>query len=183
MYKLTGRKQLGRKASHRKLMVRNQIRSIFQAGHVTTTTPKAKVLKANIESVLVRIKGVGNNLSAMRELQLMVGGRESYDRIVDYLAKNAGSVRIVKVGFRPGDNAEKSTVTLVDYLKEKATAAKKVVKKSAKQVTEAGENAEIEEKQPKQEKGNVTDISGRLAKTLRTTFGGGKERVRTRSGL
>jgi len=52
MYKGVKKSKLGRKASNRKALMQNQLRSLFESGHVTTTSPKAKVLKSNAQSLI-----------------------------------------------------------------------------------------------------------------------------------
>jgi ribosomal protein L17 len=68
MYKGVKKAKLGRKASSRKALMINQIRSLFASGHIVTTSPKAKVLKANADSMIALGKKNRGMLSLRRKL-------------------------------------------------------------------------------------------------------------------
>lgn len=181
MYKLAGRKQLGRKASHRRALVTNQLRSLFQNGHVSTTSSKALVLKANADSLLTKITSSKNELILTRDLALIFDNSKISKIAVDYANQSDTGVRIVKVGFRAGDNAEISKVTLMNFVKQDKK-KKAVAKKSEKKVAVAEETKEAATVNPTvktQEKG----IGGKLAKSFKSKMPSSKERARSRSGL
>ena len=119
MKKLIKKKKLGRKASHRKSLRYNLIRSLVRSGKVETTSVKAKVLKSDFESLVNSIKDFDVNTT--RKLMTVLGSK-------DLVAKLKGwdqpiSVRIRKIGFRDGDNAEMSRVTILLKSNEKETGA------------------------------------------------------------
>jgi large subunit ribosomal protein L17 len=129
MYKRNSKKKLGRKSTHRKALINNLLRSLFTNGKVETTTPKAKVLKSKAGRVIARAKRNGETLSGARYLTEVFGKRELAEKVVEY-AKKDNTIEIVKIGFRAGDNAEKSRVTLTGFKGKKVE--KKDIKKDSK---------------------------------------------------
>ncbi|MBK8162682.1 MAG: 50S ribosomal protein L17 [Gammaproteobacteria bacterium] len=110
-------KKLGRNSSHRKAMYRNMAASLMQHEIIRTTLPKAKELRRVIEPLITMAKTDG----ATRR-------RLAFDRIRDrdmvtklfnelgprYKDRPGGYLRILKCGFRPGDNAPMAYVELLD---------------------------------------------------------------------
>ncbi|MGE0373095.1 MAG: 50S ribosomal protein L17 [Gammaproteobacteria bacterium] len=115
-HRKSGRK-LGRNSSHRKAMYRNMAASLMQHEIIRTTLPKAKELRRVIEPLITMAKTDG----ATRR-------RLAFDRIRDrdmvtklfnelgprYKDRPGGYLRILKCGFRPGDNAPMAYVELLD---------------------------------------------------------------------
>ena len=110
-------RQLNRNSSHRKAMFRNMAASLFNHEVIKTTVPKAKELRRVIEPLITRAK-----------IDSVANRRVVFDRIRDremvtklftelgprYQARPGGYMRILKCGFRPGDNAPMALVELVD---------------------------------------------------------------------
>ncbi|MCB9789394.1 hypothetical protein H6763_02710 [Candidatus Nomurabacteria bacterium] len=187
MYKLAGRRKLGRKVSHRRSLIKNQVRSILTYGKVTTTTPKAKVLKANVESYLNDLNSKAEKVRKY-ELLTLLGDDSSANKMVEYL-KSSPKVKIVKVGFRDGDNAEVSRVSLQGFsskVKKDIKTQKSVVQKTPlKQDTKdkkppVQDEDAVELREAKEER--ESDKAKSLAKNLKNRFVG-KERARSRSGI
>ncbi len=107
MYRRSDKVKLGRKHQHRAAMIENQVRSLFENGSLKTTTPKAKVLKSAVENMLVGSKRVHT------DLRRIISDKATRDAVINQLSNV--SVRVVKVGFRDGDNAEISKVEIVGY--------------------------------------------------------------------
>ena len=112
----TGRK-LGRTSSHRKAMFSNMCSSLIEHELIRTTLPKAKELRRYIEPLITvsKVDSVATrrhvfdtlrSKSAVGKLFTTLGPR--------YVERPGGYVRILKCGFRPGDNAPMALVELVD---------------------------------------------------------------------
>jgi large subunit ribosomal protein L17 len=113
----TGLKKLGRTSSHRLAMFRNMTVSLLRHEEITTTLPKAKALRRVVEPMIT----LGKQAS-------LANRRLAYDRLRDrsivaklfddlgprYAKRNGGYLRILKTGFRKGDNAPLALVTLMD---------------------------------------------------------------------
>lgn len=114
MYKRVKKKKLGRTASHRKSLKKNLMTSLLENGKVTTTSVKAKVLKTEIQNLFELLeKQEGVNLVRNLKSKLMTA---KASKIAQSLKeKSLKKVSIVKVGFRKGDNAEKSTISIIGY--------------------------------------------------------------------
>lgn len=131
MYKGVKKAKLGRKASNRKSLMINQIRSLFESGHVVTTSPKAKVLKQNADRMIASGKKNKGMLSLRRELAVSLKDEKLVRKFIEYVEKEEAGVRIVKIGFRKGDNGEKSRVELIGMEKKVKKVAKKGTEKKA----------------------------------------------------
>ncbi len=111
-----GRK-LNRDSSHRKAMFKNMLKSVIDYEIIKTTLPKAKELKKLLEFVINVSKK--NNLSNKRLLYSMIGSRRTIKKLFDilgprFLDRFGGYTRIIKCGFRNGDNALLSYVEILD---------------------------------------------------------------------
>ncbi|MEK6614062.1 MAG: 50S ribosomal protein L17 [Candidatus Binatota bacterium] len=111
----TGRK-LNRSASHRWALMRNLVTSLFQHERIRTTDPKAKELRG----VADRVIGLGKQgtLHARRQALGIVQDESVVRKIFDTLAprykdRPGGYTRIVKIGWRHGDNASISLIELL----------------------------------------------------------------------
>lgn len=182
MYKLAGKRKLGRKHSHRRALVNNQVRSLLLSGKVRTTTPKAKVLKANADSFMAKLATVDKETRTSM-LNNYLTNDESIEKVTKYVSSTP-SVSIVKVGFRSGDNAEMSKVTLVGFTKDSKN--KKEGSKPKKESSKKDTPKEPEGKTPdidqKKSSSNKESSNENLGKSLKGKFSS-KERARTRSGL
>lgn len=114
-HRLSGRK-LGRNSSHRQAMFRNMVASLVEHELIKTTLPKAKELRRHAEPLITLSKqdSVANrrlvfdrlrNKEAVGKLFTELGPR--------YVARPGGYLRILKAGYRTGDNAPMAYVELV----------------------------------------------------------------------
>jgi len=174
MYKGVKKAKLGRKPSHRSALKQNLLRSLLERGHVVTTTPRAKVLKKDMESLIERGKKNREDISFLRKLQLVLGNDKLTKKFIEYVKGEKTGVTLVKVSFRAGDNAEKTKVSLLGIEKKKKTAKKE------KEVEEKDEKKETKEIR---REGNRIGLFGRDKKVDTTTVVKHTERARTRSGL
>jgi large subunit ribosomal protein L17 len=112
----SGRK-FSRTSSHRKAMFTNMAASLIKHELIRTTLPKAKELRRVAEPLITigKLDGVANRRLAMSRLQ----DKEAVGKLFvelgpRYKARPGGYLRILKAGFRPGDNAPMAYVELVD---------------------------------------------------------------------
>jgi large subunit ribosomal protein L17 len=118
-----GLRKLGRTSSHRLAMLRNMTVSLLRHEEITTTLPKAKELRRVVEPMIT----LGKRPS-------LANRRLAFDRLRDrgiveklfedlgprYAKRNGGYLRILKTGFRKGDNAPLALVTLMDRAEQGA---------------------------------------------------------------
>ena len=115
-HRLSGR-QLNRNSSHRKAMFRNMAASLLDHELIKTTLPKAKELRRVAEPLITLAKNdsVANRRLAFDRLR----DREVVSKLFNelgprYQSRPGGYLRILKCGFRTGDNAPMAIVELVD---------------------------------------------------------------------
>ncbi|HJV77663.1 MAG TPA: 50S ribosomal protein L17 [Paludibacter sp.] len=119
---------LGRTTSHRKAMLSNMASSLIQHKRIATTLAKAKALQVYVEPLLTKSKEDTTHSRRMvfSHLQNKEMVTELFQNVSVKIANRPGGyTRILRTGFRLGDNAEMCIIELVDYnenmLKEKAT--------------------------------------------------------------
>ena len=112
-----GLRKLNRTSSHRLAMLRNMTNSLLTHEAIKTTLPKAKELRRVAEPLITigKVDGVANRRLAMSRLQ----DKEAVGKLFvelgpRYQARPGGYLRILKCGFRPGDNAPMAYDELVD---------------------------------------------------------------------
>jgi large subunit ribosomal protein L17 len=112
----SGRK-LNRTSSHREAMFRNMAASLIKHELIRTTLPKAKELRRVAEPLITlgKIDGVANRRLAFARLRdKQAVGKLFVEIGPRYRARPGGYLRILKCGFRDGDNAPMAYVELVD---------------------------------------------------------------------
>jgi len=119
---------LGRTTSHRKALLSNMASSLIQHKRIATTLAKAKALQVYVEPLLTKSKDDTTHSRRMvfSRLQNKEMVTELFQNVsVKIAGRPGGYTRILRTGFRLGDNAEMCIIELVDYnenmLKEKAT--------------------------------------------------------------
>ena len=137
-----GYKKLNRTSEHRKALIKNMLNSLIKYEQIKTTLPKAKVLKPQAEKIITLGKKV--SLHNTKTLFTKLQDSKSANKVIKKLSKrydkrNGGYTRIIKAGFRYGDNAPMAIVEFVDRDVE----AKKVDKKKKDPSKSAGK---VEEK-------------------------------------
>ena len=112
-----GLRKLNRTSSHRLAMLRNMTVSLLRHETIKTTLPKAKELRRVVEPIITLGKkpSLANRRLAFDRLR----DREMVVKLFDeigprYAARNGGYLRILKCGFRDGDNAPMAFVELLD---------------------------------------------------------------------
>lgn len=110
-------RQLNRNSSHRKAMFRNMAASLFEHEVIKTTLPKAKELRKVVEPLITLAKtdSVANRrLSFDRLRRKDIVGKLFAELGPRYVERPGGYIRILKCGFRKGDQAPMALVELVD---------------------------------------------------------------------
>jgi large subunit ribosomal protein L17 len=112
-------KKLNRTSSHRKAMLINIAVSLIQHEQIRTTLPKAKVLRPYVEKLVTIAKRGNGDLHSRRRLLSIVKDNIIAEKLINNLAKryenrNGGYTRIMKAGFRFGDNAPMAVIEFVD---------------------------------------------------------------------
>lgn len=113
---LSGRK-LNRTSAHRKALFANLAQALIEHEQITTTLPKAKDLRPIVEKLITL--GKKKTLSARRQAISQIRDEKLAAKLMGPLAdryekRNGGYVRIIKAGFRYGDNASLAIIELVD---------------------------------------------------------------------
>ena len=139
-----GYKKLNRTSEHRKALIKNMLNSLIKYEQITTTLPKAKVLRPQADKIITL--GKKDNLQNTRALFSKLQDAKSTNKVKKTLSKRyqnrkGGYTRIIKAGFRYGDNAPMAVIEFVDRDVE----AKKVDKKK----TDALKNTEKQKKEDK----------------------------------
>jgi large subunit ribosomal protein L17 len=110
-------RKLNRTTSHRLAMFRNMANSLLRHEAIKTTLPKAKELRRVVEPIITLGKspGLGNRRLAFDRLRYREMVTKVFDELGPRYAKRPGGyLRILKFGFRVGDNAPMALVELVD---------------------------------------------------------------------
>jgi large subunit ribosomal protein L17 len=112
-----GYRKLNRTSEHRKALFQNMLNSLIKYEQITTTLPKAKELKPQIDKVITL--GKKNNLQSKKSLFSKLQDKNSVQKLIKslsqrYLKRNGGYSRVIKAGFRYGDDAPMAIIELVD---------------------------------------------------------------------
>ncbi|MFB6434981.1 MAG: 50S ribosomal protein L17 [Candidatus Malihini olakiniferum] len=123
-------RQLNRNSSHRQAMFCNMSVSLIRKEIIKTTLPKAKELRRFIEPLitLAKIESVANRrLAFARTRNNEIVAKLFNELALRFMSRTGGYTRILKCGFRAGDNASMAYIELVDrsVTKAKETAAAK----------------------------------------------------------
>ena len=142
-------RKLNRTSEHRKALFKNMLNSLIKYEQITTTLPKAKELRPIIDKAITL--GKKNNLQSKKNLFSELQDKSSVDKLVSKLSqrygkRKGGYSRVIRTGFRYGDDAPMAIIELVD----RDVVAKKIdIKQKPKEtVREASINKpkEIEKK-------------------------------------
>ena len=139
-----GLRKLNRTSSHRLAMLRNMTVSLLRHEEITTTLPKAKELRRVVEPIITLGKkpSLANRRLAFNRLR----DRGMVEKLFDdlgprYAKRNGGYLRILKNGFRKGDNAPLALVSLMDRAEAPAAAPEPGEEKKKTQKKEAAKAA------------------------------------------
>ena len=112
-----GYKKLNRTSEHRKALLKNMLNSLIKYEQITTTLPKAKFLKPQADKIITL--GKKESLQTTKMLMSKLQDKKSTNKVKKTLSKryekrNGGYTRIIKAGFRYGDNAPMAVIEFVD---------------------------------------------------------------------
>ena len=135
-----GYKKLNRTSEHRKALIKNMLNSLIKYEQITTTLPKAKVLKPQADKIITL--GKKDTLSNTKTLISKLQDIKSTNKVKKTLSKRyenrkGGYTRIIKAGYRYGDNAPMAVIEFVDRDVE----AKRVDKKKKDQAKDQKKEA------------------------------------------
>lgn len=137
MRHMKGRRKLGRTSSHRKAMLINMVTSLLRHGRIQTTEAKAKEVRKIADKIITLSKRVprsrfdglaegderrqleADRLHAIRMARQWVNDRDVLHKVFTeygdaFARRDGGYTRVLKLGFRAGDNAPMSVVELVE---------------------------------------------------------------------
>jgi large subunit ribosomal protein L17 len=131
-----GLRKLNRTSSHRLAMLRNMTVSLLRHEEIRTTLPKAKELRRVVEPMITLGKkpSLANRRLAFDRLR----DRDIVEKLFGdlgprYAKRNGGYLRILKAGFRKGDNAPLALVSLMDRVEQAAAPQPEEKKKKGEQ--------------------------------------------------
>ena len=110
-------KKLNRTSEHRKALLKNMLNSLIKYEQIKTTLPKAKFLKPQADRIITL--GKKDNLQTTKRLVSQLQDIKSANKVKKTLSKryekrSGGYTRIIKAGFRYGDNAPMAIIEFVD---------------------------------------------------------------------
>ena len=134
-------KKLNRTSEHRKALLKNMLNSLIKYEQIKTTLPKAKFLKPQADKIITL--GKKETLQTTKILVSKLQDIKSANKVKKTLSKryekrSGGYTRIIKAGFRYGDNAPMAIIEFVDRNIE----AKKIDKKKKDPIKEADKKEE-----------------------------------------
>ena len=141
-----GYRKLNKTTEHRKALFKNMLNSLIKYEQIITTLPKAKELKPQIDKVITL--GKKKQLSNKKKLFSKLQDKNSVIKVFDILSKRyenrkGGYSRVLKAGFRTGDDAPMAVIELIDRNKEA-----KLIDKPKKK-SEINKDKEVENKTEK----------------------------------
>ena len=112
-----GYRKLNKTSEHRKALFKNMLNSLIKYEQITTTLPKAKELKPKIDKVITL--GKKNNLQSKKNLFAELQSKTSVDKLSKILSqryekRRGGYSRVIRAGYRFGDDAPMAVIELVD---------------------------------------------------------------------
>jgi large subunit ribosomal protein L17 len=133
---------LGRKSAHRKAMLSNMANSLIEHKRISTTIAKAKALRLFVEPIITKSKT--DSTHSRRTVFSYLKNKDAVSTLFRDVApkvsnRNGGYTRIIRTGFRLGDNAEMCMIELVDFNELLLTSAapKKTTRRSRKAAPKA----------------------------------------------
>ena len=112
-----GYKKLNRTSEHRKALIKNMLNSLIKYEQITTTLPKAKVLRPQADKIITlgKLDTLHNTKALISKLQDIKSANKVKKTLAKrYVNRKGGYTRIIKAGFRYGDNAPMAVIEFVD---------------------------------------------------------------------
>lgn len=167
-------KKLGRTTAHRVAMFRNMVTSLVLNDRIETTLPKAKELRRWADKMITLAKknSIGARRQAMEVLRDRVALQKLFSTLVDrYKDRNGGYTRIMKLGFRHGDNAPMAVIEYLSAEVKKTSGTEKKSAKAAGKKTESKKETKPDKKAKTSKKESAAGKTAKKAasKTKKTT--------------
>lgn len=149
-----GYRKLNRTSEHRKALFKNMLNSLIKYEQIITTLPKAKELRPKIDQAITL--GKKKSLTSKKDLFSQLQSKYSVDKLVKTLSsryekRNGGYSRVIRAGYRYGDDAPMAVIELVDRdIQAKKIDIKKKTKETEK--TETGLKSKVTDKKTKSKK-------------------------------
>ncbi len=149
-----GYRKLNRTSEHRKALFKNMLNSLIKYEQITTTLPKAKELKPQIDKIITL--GKKKNLQSKKNLFSELQSKSSVDKLIKTLSqryenRKGGYCRVIRSGYRYGDDAPMAVIELVDRdLQAKKIDIKKKVEETTK--TKIESKSKVTEQKTKSKK-------------------------------
>lgn len=117
MRHLINKSKLGKTKAHREAMLRNQITSLILYGKIETTLAKARFLRSNVEKLITRAK-IDDTVHNRRIVRKVVQNKDALNKLFKeigprFKSRNGGYTRIIKTGFRKGDDAPMAVIEIL----------------------------------------------------------------------
>ena len=114
---------LGRKKAHREALLANLANQLITHKRIVTTLAKAKALRTYVEPLITKTKKSDNKETIMHQHRVVFSYLQDKEAVKELFTvvgpkvagRQGGYTRILKLGIRPGDNAEKAMIELVDF--------------------------------------------------------------------
>jgi large subunit ribosomal protein L17 len=114
---------LGRKKAHRKALLSNLSSQLILHKRLVTTLAKAKALRSHIEPIITKSKNIDSKESTIHQHRIVFSYLQNKEAVKELftvvgpriVSRPGGYTRIIKLGIRVGDNAEKALIELVDF--------------------------------------------------------------------
>ena len=130
-------KKLNRTSEHRKALIKNMLNSLVKYEQITTTLPKARVLRPEAEKLITigkkdTLANTKRLVSKLQNIQTVNKIRKTLSK--RYESRKGGYTRIIKAGFRYGDNAPMAIIEFVDRDVEAKRVDRKKIKSEDKNI-------------------------------------------------
>lgn len=112
-----GQRKLNRTSTHRQAMLANMAIALLKHEQIITTLPKAKELRVYVDRLITLGKkgGLANRRKAISQIQDQVIVAKLFSTLAErYVSRAGGYTRVMKYGFRFGDNAPRAVIELVE---------------------------------------------------------------------
>lgn len=187
-------KRFDRTWSHLRSMFANMTNDLVMAGRIRTTLQRAKSLRSHAEKMITL--GKNGSLHARRRAMAFMRSKEAVTRLFEEVApqfkeRNGGYTRILKLGWRPGDNADMAIIELVEgagalkaaeeKARKPAKAKKPAVKKEAAPKAEKAPKAPKAEKTPKAKEAKAEGAAEKPAKKTAAKKEGAEKKTATKA--
>jgi len=133
-------RKLNKTSEHRKALFKNMLNSLIKYEQITTTLPKAKELKPQIDKVITL--GKKKTLASKKDLFSQLQSKVSVDKLIKNLSqryekRKGGYSRVIRAGFRYGDDAPMAVIELINRdLEAKKVDIKKKISETKKDDSE-----------------------------------------------